>query len=163
MPTQPFHRSRVRIAIGFLLGFAIAGSGNARSGPRSTDVTTGDRLTLALADDGSVRTLSLDSKDVPLLPPGGFVRQDMSRQAVPQDIPVQGRSYAGVPLKGGTIETQAGGVALHRVESAAAGVSFEARYTPHEGYVEIQTRLRNLSPNDRALMLYFRLPFDAAG
>ncbi len=133
------------------------------SGAAAQEVATRDRLALTLAEDGSVSKLGVDSKDIPLLGAGGFFLQDMSRNAVPRDIPIQGRAYAGAALRGGTVEKLADGGARHRVQSAALGVAFEATYVPREGHLEIQTRLKNLTPDDRAFTLYFRLPVDAAG
>jgi hypothetical protein len=142
-------------AVLVLLGFWVAA-------PAPHDLATNDRLSLTLADDGSVSKLSLDAKDVPLLAPGGFFLQDMSRKVVPQDIPNQQRAWPGLPLRGGVVDKVDGGL-RHRVESAAAGVSFEARYLTGDGHLEIQTRLKNLSADERAFVLYFRLPVDAVG
>jgi hypothetical protein len=140
---------------------AAAALGNAAPAPQ--DVATKDRLSLTLADDGSVTKLSLDAKELPLLAAGGFFLQDMSRKFVPREIPTQQCAYPGVPLRGGTVERIADGGLRQRIESAAAGVSFEAQYLPRDGHVEIQTRLKNLSADDRAFVLYFRLPVDATG
>lgn len=146
-----------------LLAIAMVSLGAAAPGAGSLQVSSGDRLGLEIGLDGSVSRLQVDSRSIPLLSSGGFFLQDMSRSAVPQDIPVQGRAYPGVALRGGKIEPAPGGGVRQLLSLPQVSVSFEATYTPHEGYLEIESRLKNLSPDDRALTLYFRLPFDATG
>src|SRR5690349_17819970 len=126
-----------------VLGLGLWGSVAAAPGTAPQDVSTGDHLSLTLGDDGALSKLSLDSKDLPLATPGGFYLQDMSRKALPQDIPVQGRTYPGTALRGGSVEKIAEGGLRHQVVSAALGVAFEARYLPRDGHLEIQTRLKN--------------------
>src|SRR6185295_18389263 len=113
---------------------AVGSLGNAAPAPQ--DVATKDRLSLTLADDGSVTKLRLDEKELPLLAAGGFFLQDMARKFVPRDIPNEQIAYPGVPLRGGTVERIAGGGLRHRVESATTGVSFEAQYLTRDGHVE---------------------------
>jgi hypothetical protein len=149
-------------AVLVLLGFWVAAAAPGTASPVPQDVATNDRLSLTIADDGSVSKLRVDAKDVPLLAAGGFFLQDMSRKSVPQDIPNQQRAWPGIPLRGGSVD-RVDGALRHRVESAAAGVSFEARYLVGDGHLEIQTRLKNLSADERAFVLYFRLPVDAVG
>lgn len=145
------------------LGLWISPLGLASPQAGPVQVSSGDHLRVDLAEDGSIGGLRVDSESIPLLSPGGFFLQDMSRAAVPQDIPVQGRATPGLALRGGKVDPVSGGGARHRLESPQASVSFEATYTPHEGYLEIDARLKNLSPDERAFTLYFRLPFDATG
>ena len=70
---------------------ALLGLWVAAASPAPQDVATNDRLSLTLADDGSVSKLSLDAKDVPLLAAGGFFLQDMSRKSVPDIARLPGK------------------------------------------------------------------------
>ena len=92
-----------------VLGFWIAAAAMGNAAPAPQDIATKDRLSLTLADDGSVAKLRMDEKELPLMAAGGFFLQDMSRKFVPRDIPNQQCAYPGVALRGGAVERIAEG------------------------------------------------------
>src|SRR6186997_318571 len=68
----PMSTSLRPLANAAVLLVSLAVLGHAHPRAAAQEVSTGDRLSLSLADDGSLGKLGLDAQELPLLNAGGF-------------------------------------------------------------------------------------------
>lgn len=61
------------------------------------------------------------------------------------------------------LTTKQGEKILLRAESAAQKLKLRAAFIPHPGHIEVDCELEDTSGSDRAVVVSFRLPFDANG
>ena len=61
------------------------------------------------------------------------------------------------------LTTKQGEKILLRAESAAQKLKLRAAFIPHPGHIEVDCELEDTSGSDRAVVVSFRLPFDAIG
>ncbi|MBK6432392.1 hypothetical protein [Candidatus Amarolinea dominans] len=123
------------------------------SGQPLLNLSTGDGLDLSLTQaGGAVAALTLDG--APLVPTGraytgGFFVRDVAN----------GSDFVHF---GGAV-SQAGGALQQTASLPALGLTLTATLTVQNGHLDISGDLGDTSGLDRAVTLYFALPFDASG
>jgi len=132
-------------------------------GAEGLRLETEDGLALEFSPEGLIDGVTIDGGPLPLRGPGGIYVKDMSPEAEPQRMNVHSRAYEGTAARGRAERTGPREVRC-RGSLQAEGLVVETRYRAEPGYLRIDTEVTNTrAGEDRALILYFRLPLDLTG
>lgn len=125
-------------------------------------VGTRDGLAIEFKDsDASVASISIDGKPLPIdVGGGGFYVADMAADKLLGKMSYKSESFPGRRVAATARQSPTGVV----IEGQTDDLWVRARIEPRGDYLSITGDLVNLRTNeDRAAMLYFRLPIDATG
>ena len=132
-------------------------------GAQGLRLETEDGLALEFTPEGLISGVSVDGEPLALRSQGGIYVKDISPEAEPQRMDVYSRAYRGVAVRGraersGPQEVRSAGVL------ASEGLTVQARYRAQPGYIRLDVEVTNTrGDEERALILYFRLPLGLEG
>lgn len=129
---------------------------------QAATVSTDDGLSIAFNDaDAAITSVSLDGKPLKLNnTPGGFFVVDMVGDKLLGKMDYKSRAFDGARFEATARQSPTGVV----IEGKTKNLFIRARIESRGEYLSITGDLSNLrTEDDRAAILYFRLPIDAAG
>lgn len=125
-------------------------------------IGTADRLAIDFKDsDASISSIAMDGKPLPRIDvPGGFYVADMVAGKLLGKMSYESESFPGTRIPATARQSPEGVV----IEGQNGDLWVRARIESRGDYLSITGDLVNLrAGEDRAVILYFRLPIDAAG
>lgn len=121
---------------------------------RTFQLQTKDDFSLTLSNSGTVKSINISGKELSCaeaVPLSGFFVRDAAKNSDFKHLE-------------GTFLSKNGDRTIHQAgELKSLSLEFENTYSASRNRIEISGTIRNLSPQERSITIYFALPLDASG